>query len=160
MMTEDEANFITRITAEIEIELENIKYISTEFERFQCKYPEIDEFLLRALCSFIADFYNAVEKVFCLISEERDGGLPEGEMWHKRLLTNMRMQIGVRPAVITADLFSGLLPYLGFRHVFRQAYGFELDKQKVFLLARNLQPVIETFKGEVRRFCEKLKKDQ
>lgn len=158
MMPGDEANFITRVTAEIEVELENIKSVSAEFDRFQRKYPEIDEFLLRALCSLIADFYNAVEKVFSLISEECDGGLPEGGMWHKHLLINMKMQIGARPGVISNDLFARLLPYLGFRHVFRQAYGFELDKEKVYLLARNLQPLIEDFNKEVRLFCENLKK--
>ena len=134
-------NIEERIIAEIRKELDNVNHISLEFDRFRRKYPEPDEFLLRALGSLIADFYNAVEKLFCIISEECDGGLPQGEMWHKRLLTDMRIPIGERTPVISDDLYARLLPFLGFRHVFRQAYGFELDKKKVMALAENLRPI-------------------
>ena len=158
MMTgNDDRAYLDRITAEIEIELENIVHIAEEFERFQRKYPEVDEFLLRALGSIVADSYNGVEKLCKLVSEECDGGIPEGESWHKRLLTNMRIQIGARPPLISNELYTKLVPLLGFRHVFRQAYGFEIDRNKLTLLIKDLSLVLQQFISEVRAFCSKIK---
>ena len=80
----------------------------------------------------MADFYMGVEKIFKLIIEELNGGAPRGEGWHKRLLHTMSLEIkGSRPAVISNELYADLLKFLGFRHVVRQAYGFQLDEKKL-----------------------------
>ncbi len=41
----------------------------------------------------------------------------------------MSLNIGERPPVISRELQGGLLMFLGFRHVVRQVYGFELDEK-------------------------------
>lgn len=100
----------------------------------------MDVYLLRAKASFMADFYMGVEKIFRLIGEELNGGLPKGEVWHKKLLRNMTLEIkGVRPAIISDELYQDLVKFLGFRHVVRQAYGFQLDENNLLNWKRYLK---------------------
>src|SRR3972149_8757551 len=100
-----------------------------------------------------------IEKIFQIISTEIDGGLPQGEEWHKRLLLNMTIEIeGVRPPVISTNLYNSLRPFLGFRHVVRQAYGFQLDEAKLEELASSFENSVRKFSDEVTKFCDTLKK--
>lgn len=142
-----------RIVAEVNAELSNLEKVCKEERDFQNKYAVIDSHLVRALSSYIADFYSGVERALKIICEEVDGGLSKSENWHKQLLTNAHIRVGDRPPVLSESTHRALLPYLGFRHVFRNAYGFELDKERIAALERNLPEVLELFSTDIRRFC-------
>lgn len=148
---------VERIISEIKEELDNLLKLRNEYKDFLKKYPSIDKYLLRAKASFLADFYVGVEKISKIIAEEINGGIPKGEDWHKRLLLDMNLSIGGRPPVISKELYSGLLKFLGFRHVVRQAYGFELDEKKLEELAAIFEPVLEKFFTEIEGFCNTLR---
>lgn len=114
----------------------------------------MDNYLLRVKASFMADFYMGVEKIFRLIIEEINGGAPRGEGWHKRLLHAMSLEMkGLRPPVISKGLYSDLLNFLGFRHVVRQAYGFQLDVIKLNDLEKIFQKTWKKFSREIKKFC-------
>jgi hypothetical protein len=83
----------------------------------------------KAKASFFADFYMSVERISILIASELNGGIPKGEDWHKRLLLDMSLTIGERPPVLSKKLYEELLKFLGFRHVIRHAYGFDLNEK-------------------------------
>lgn len=82
-------------------------------------------FLTSAGAVVVHDFYNTIEKTFCQIAEEIDGGLPQGDAWYQRLLQRMTVAIpAYRPAVIDhagrtpgrISTFSpSFSPYLWFR---------------------------------------------
>jgi hypothetical protein len=85
-------------------------------------------YLVRAGGSILHDFYTGIEKIFESIAKEIDNRIPMGEEWHSELLRQMTLDIpGLRPPVITASTEKKLREYLGFRHLFRKRYGFELD---------------------------------
>jgi hypothetical protein len=153
-MKKDEL-FLKRIKTEILAELAQVAQLMDEYSDFVMKYSErMDIFLLRAKASFMADFYMGVEKIFKLIIEELNGGAPRGEGWHKRLLHTMSLEIkGSRPAVISNELYADLLKFLGFRHVVRQAYGFQLDEKKLDDLEKIFQKTWKRFSREVKAFC-------
>ena len=153
-MKKDEL-FLKRIKTEILAELAQVAQLMDEYSDFVMKYSErMDIFLLRAKASFMADFYMGVEKIFKLIIEELNGGAPRGEGWHKRLLHTMSLEIkGSRPAVISNELYADLLKFLGFRHVVRQAYGFQLDEKKLDDLGKIFQKTWKRFSREVKAFC-------
>ena len=89
-------------------------------------------YLVRAGGSILHDFYTGIEKIFESIAKEIDNRIPMGEEWHSELLRQMTLDIpGLRPPVITANTEKKLREYLGFRHLFRKRYGFELDWQKL-----------------------------
>jgi hypothetical protein len=80
-----------------------------------------------------------------------------GEEWHSELLRQMTLDIpGLRPPVITASTEKKLRKYLGFRHLFRKRYGFELDWQKLKKLLLGV-PQVRTQLGEdIGKFFEDL----
>jgi len=150
---------VRRIVSEINAELSNILRLRDEYNEFINQYKTVDKYLLRVKASYLADFYMGIERIFQIIATEIDGGIPQGEEWHKRLLLNMTIEIeGVRPSVISSDLYDSLRPFLGFRHVVRQAYGFQLDEAKLEELAASFENTIRNFSDEVTKFCDTLKK--
>lgn len=153
-MKKDEL-FLKRLKTELLFELEQISKLMQEYKDFLDKYSEkMDPYLLRVKASFIADFYMGAEKISKLIVEELNGGVPKGEGWHKRLLHTMTLEIqGIRPAVISNELYIELLKFLGFRHVVRQAYGFQLDAKKVKELEKIFVKTWKRFKKEIKEFC-------
>ena len=149
---------IRRIISEINAELSNILTLRNEYREFTNKYKTVDKYMLRVKASYLADFYMGIERIFQIISTEIDGGLPQGEEWHKRLLLNMTIEIeGVRPPVISTNLYNSLRPFLGFRHVVRQAYGFQLDEAKLEELASSFENTVRHFSDEVAKFCDTLR---
>ena len=108
---------------------------------------------MRARGSILHDFYSAIERVFTRIARELNGGIPQGEQWHRQLLDDMRLDIPeVRPAVIEGPLAKVLGEYLGFRHLFRNVYGSVLDVARVTPLEDRLPDTLATFERQVRAF--------
>lgn len=96
-MTPDAA-FARRLAAEIEHELERLEQLG---EELAAAPRDDDTFALRARGSMLHDFYGGIERVFVRIAEELDGGVPQGEQWHRQIVTDMSLEIpDVRPAVI------------------------------------------------------------
>ncbi len=146
---------LKRTSAEILAELNRLSKLMDEYKQFISEYSgHMDKYLMRVKASFMADFYMGVEKIFEIIVEELNGGAPRGEAWHKRLLHTMTLEIkGVRPPVISDALHQNLMKFLGFRHVVRQAYGFQLDGQKMDELESIFETTWERFLRELKKFC-------
>ncbi len=60
---------------------------------------------------------------------------------------------GIRPAIISNELYLDLLSFLGFRHVVRQAYGFQLDEKKINELEKLFIKTWKRFSSEIKKFC-------
>ena len=85
------------------------------------------------------NFYSGCENIFKRIAIALNGGVPQSEDWHKRLLHIMSLEFQeLRPAVILTELYKKLDEYLRFRHVVQNVYTFELDSNK-------LQALIDSF---------------
>ena len=147
--------FLKRTKTELLSELEQISRLMDEYNDFLNKYSSnMDAYTLRVKTSFMADFYTGIEKVLKLIVEEINGGIPKGEDWHKRLLHTMTLEIkGIRPAIISNELYLDLLRFLGFRHDVRQAYGFQLDEKKINELEKIFVKTWKRFSSEIKKFC-------
>jgi HepT-like protein len=114
-------------------------------------------YLVRAGGSILHDFYTGIEKIFESIAKEIDNRIPMGEEWHSELLRQMTLDIpGLRPPVITASTEKKLREYLGFRHLFRKRYGFELHWQKLKKLLLGVPQVRTQLEKEIRKFFDDL----
>jgi hypothetical protein len=114
-------------------------------------------YVLRAGGSILHDFYTGIEKIFENIAKEIDQRVPMGEEWHSELLHQMTLDIpGLRPPVITAHTEKKLREYLGFRHLFRKRYGFELDWEKMKRLLVKIPQVLSNLEKEVEVFFKTL----
>jgi hypothetical protein len=148
---------VEAIRRDIEQELGRLKELLEE----AAAVPEPrDNLTKRALASIVHDVYTCCERIFRRIALDLDGHLPEEPGWHRRLLSLMASDLpGVRPAVISKDVASSLDEYLGFRHVFRNVYGFELEGERLLRLVRGLPSIGKRVAKEVRRFLGTLEEE-
>lgn len=97
----------------------------------KCKNTEPDFFDLNAIGSILHSFYNGLESIFKLIHKSTDNFTFTTTMWHSELFHSMFNETEKRKAVLSQDLEESLKDYLGFRHVFRHSYGYELDWERL-----------------------------
>ena len=148
-MTADEA-LARRLAQELRAELAGLHRLAEELR--SAPLAE-DTYARRARASILHDFYTGAERIFARIAEELDGGLPRGEQWHRQLLQDMALELpGVRPSVITQVLAGELGPYMRFRHVFRNVYGYALDGERMQPLMERLDDTLGQFAGQVEAF--------
>ena len=150
-MSPEEA-LVWRLRAEIEHELGRL----TRLRQAAADAPRADDpYAVRARGSILHDLYNGIERIFVRIADELDGGPPRGDAWHQRLVRSMTLRIdGVRPPVITPELGAELRDFLGFRHVFRNIYGDELDVERVAPLEARLPRVLDDFERQLGVFLD------
>lgn len=141
---------LRRLRAEIENELARL----ARLRRDAAGAPRTgDPYSVRARGSILHDLYTGIERIFRRISEELDGGPQRGDAWYSQLLRSMTIEVsGVRPPVVTPDLAGRLRDFLGFRHLFRNIYGDELDVERVALLEARLPEVLDDFETQIRTF--------
>ena len=139
----------------IKDEVDKLKLLEKEKNALLKRRPS--NYVARAGGSILHDFYTGIEKIFESIAKEIDNRLPMGEEWHSELLHQMTLDIpGLRPRVITVNTEKKLREYLGFRHLFRKRYGFELDWQKLKKLLLTMPQVRSAFENEIGIFFEAL----
>ena len=120
----------------------------------RCATSTPDDIELSALAAMLHSFYTGIENLFKRIEVETDATLPRGEFWHRELLDAMRRPSTVRPAVISAPLRDRLREYLEFRHVFRQAYSFQLRWDKMSPLVLDCEQTLQRLEAELEVFLQ------
>lgn len=107
---------------------------------------------LSSLAAMLHSFYSGIENILKRIAMEVDNGMPEGEFWHRELLKRMTKPSQARPAAISEALWKILREYLGFRHMFRHAYTFDLRWEKMRPLVQDCQQTLALFEAELDAF--------
>jgi len=155
------------IAAKIKKELENLQALERELAAYGL-YPAVtvgsvggfgltDAAVVRIVGSILHDYYTALEKIFETVATRIDRSLPRGETWHKDLLEQMTLDVpGLRPPLISAATARRLDPYRGFRHVFRNVYGYNLSPARVMELLKDLPGTATAVKDDLARFTSRL----
>ena len=135
-----------RITDDIEFEFSQI---AKEVALVKILLPlftenKIDELQLRAAASLIHSIYNGIEKILLLQFKDKGYQIPTTAKWHAELL--MR---AFEKKIISGETHTTLRQYMSFRHFYRHAYGFMLDKELLFPLARDTHYMITKFREEI-----------
>ena len=103
------------------------------------------------------NIYNALENCFTQISLGFENHVRDKTRWHRELLDKMFLNIkSLRPAVLPEDLRSVLGDLLGFRHLFRHAYDFKLDKSKTVALWKRWSQENASVKEALTLFANEL----
>ncbi len=154
-MTKD-AMLLIRLRAEIEAEFESLMRLQGDLD--ECDRLGVAGIVLRAKASVFHDFYTGIERIFTRIASELNGGIPNTPQWHIELLQDMSLHLEeIRPTVITAELRDALLPFLRFRHLFHNMYGFNLDPRRLGELREAFRPALTTFIAEMKIFTQWLR---
>jgi hypothetical protein len=141
---------------QVQVELEQLTLQLRTYDRLLRKvaHTSPDAIELSALGAFLHSFYTGIENVFKRVSVEIDHTPPAGDFWHKRLLDAMTTATTRRGPVISASLAARLKQYLQFRHVFRQAYTFDLRWERMRDLVSECEATFHQFQTEVQVFLD------
>ncbi len=120
----------------------------------KCKSNPPDFFDLNAIGSILHSFYNGLESIFKLIHKACDNSVFSSGMWHSELFHSMFEQTDARPPVLDQSLLPTLKDYLGFRHVFRHSYGYELDWERLEPLFTEMSHIWNEIKICIKNFTE------
>jgi hypothetical protein len=135
-----------KLTKQIDVELMQLVQHYNDFsvliEIVHGREPTRTE--VAALAAFLHSLYTGIENIFTRIYIAWYGRKLEGEAWHKKLLQLMHIPEQNRPAVISEHLFTELNEYRSFRHVFRQAYNFDLRWEMMKSLVFKSKEVMNT----------------
>ncbi len=90
---------------------------------------------------WLHNLYCAFEDLFKIVTAFWENNISPAGTFHKDLIKKMIMNIqGIRPALISDKSYQSLDELRGFRHVFRHAYSYGLDDERVkFILKRILR---------------------
>jgi hypothetical protein len=85
------------------------------------------------------NLYSAYEDMFKEISLSFENNIDRNSGFHKNLLIRMKISIpGIRPNVLSEESYLVLGELMGFRHVFRHAYNYNLTPDKMELLRKRV----------------------
>lgn len=75
-------------------------------------------------------------------------------MWHSELFHSMFKETENRKSVLSHDLEEPLKEYLGFRHIFRHSYGYELDWERLKPLFSGMPEIWQKIKKSLIEFIK------
>ncbi|QGP93655.1 hypothetical protein MGLY_30750 [Neomoorella glycerini] len=134
------------------------KGLITKNQNAKIAFPAGDSFFLRATGSILHDFYVAAENIFKTIAREIDHSLPADPEWHRQLLVQMTLDLPeLRPYVIQKETAALLDEYRGFRHVFRNVYGFNLAAERLERLVQKLPETLISLRQDLQVFLERMR---
>ena len=141
---------------EVAIQQELIERLFSEYRELatRCRQSPPDAVGRAALAAFLHAFYTGVENIFKRIRAAYSETLPRSDTWHRDMLDTMARPGPNRPLVISEGLRRELKAYLDFRHMFRQAYTFELRWEKMADLVLNCEQVWRRTETELQTFLD------
>ena len=103
------------------------------------------------------NLYCAFEDLFKVVSAFWENNLnPDGD-YHVNLLKRMMINIkDIRPPLLSLDSYEYLNELRGFRHVFRHAYSYGLDDERIGYLIRKTVSNKEMVLADLSKFREKI----
>ena len=145
------SGLVTRIRQELD-ELQRIlDRINEGWERSR---RSEDDYYIDGVALNLHGLYSGFERIFTQIAEIIDDELPQGEDWHKLLLGQMKIErSGIRPAVISTEMWDVLDDLRKFRHVVRNVYTHHLDPVQLGKLVSRSTDSFEKLHAELSAFA-------
>lgn len=113
-----------------------------------------DQTLASAMASKVQSIYTGIESILKDTLEQVDGYTPTGENWHRKLLDQASRPSpdGIRVPLISGGTLKTLELLRKFRHFSRNAYGVELDAERICAIARDCQAGVQQFATDFLEF--------
>lgn len=120
-------------------------YISNQEDTIAAIYSKIAELKplnedkLVHIAYQLHNLYSAYEDIFKEISLTFENSTERSSGFHKNLLIRMKIAIpGIRPNVLSEESYLVLGELMGFRHVFRHSYNYNLASDKMEILRNKI----------------------
>jgi hypothetical protein len=122
-------------------------------EKVRKQEPDHTELL--ALASILHSFYMGFENIFKRIAQQIDEKFDKTDSWHVDLLESMIETTTKRSPILTSDTKRRLRFYLGFRHVFRSHYSYDLNWSKMKPLVLETEDILRSVENEIQGFIKR-----
>lgn len=117
-----------------------LKLISEIYARLQERAEPQNDRDTDSLAYQLHNLYCGFEDLFEIVASHFENHIDPNGGYHSALLNRMALDIeGVRPALISEESRLLLDNLRAFRHVFRHAYGYVLDRRKLRLVLEDAQ---------------------
>jgi len=145
---------ITYLQKEKNSIMRKLKRLETEKD-----YENIDSHI-KAIAGSLHSIYTGCENILERIIRTIDGDIPLGKDYHSLLLQRAVTEIeGVRPPIITIEIFTKLDEMRAYRHKFRNIYLYLIAPARIIELANEGIALVEKFNTEINEFCSFLEKN-
>jgi len=150
---------ITVFLSEFQFQVDLIKTIyqrlSDKLVVFEKETPSRE--MIDSAGYWIHNLYCAFEDLFKQVSAFWENNLSDDGDYHVNLLKRMIINIkGIRPPVLSLNTYEHLNELRGFRHVFRHAYSYGLDDERVAYLIRKTILKKEMVLADLSKFREQI----
>lgn len=105
------------------------------------------------LAYLLHNLYCSVEDIFQEIAKTFENKVEDPAKYHRELLKRMYTDIpGIRPKLLSSESYHTLDELRGFRHIFRHAYDYELDSERVDSLKQKIIVKWDYIKNDMHGF--------
>ncbi|MEW6618217.1 MAG: hypothetical protein AB1422_02510 [bacterium] len=116
-----------------------------------------NEDLTNSLAYKLHNLYSAYEDMFKLIAEFFENQIEGATRYHIDLLRRMKIRInGIRPNLLSDESFNLLDELRGFRHLFRHAYGYELEAERIIRVTEKAMTLKKIFEMDFELFVNSI----
>jgi hypothetical protein len=146
-------------TAEIESQWEEMLKLHSSIKNKSAslKSDRNNEDLINSLAYKLHNLYSAYEDIFKLIARFFENQIEDITRYHIGLISRMRIAIeGIRPKLLSEDSYRILDELRGFRHIFRHAYTYELDAERIIRLSEKAEKLGDIFAKDLEKFKEEI----
>lgn len=124
----------------IEAELEQLARAISKLP--DAPLSELNDLELSGVGGILQSFYNGIENILKQTFLANDEAIPQNDKWHQKII-----QQAVQHGFISKKTMNMLIPYLTFRHLYRNAYVLDLR-------ADRMQILIDEIKNTFTKFTE------
>ena len=144
------------LSARIAKELKELEHVVERcLDIWQQSEASGDDRYIDGVALNLQSFYTGLERIFELVIAEVDQAVPSNANWHQELLRQAATPIpDLRPALIGDATRDALDRYRGFRHVVRNIYSFDLDREQIAPLVRDLRAVFARAQSDLLQFAD------
>lgn len=156
MMLKIEFNLLK---AEIETQIKEIEKIFLEIEDRK-KGASRSKVKLESLAYKLHNLYCAFEDLFKIVARYFENQVEDISRFHKEFLKRMSISVeGVRPALLSEEVFKLLDELRAFRHYFRHAYSYELRYERLKPVIEAACKLRELYRKDIDRFLREIEVD-
>ena len=141
---------MARVHELVEAELENIERTIAELPD-SGSLTNLSTLELAGVATLIHNFYNGIENILKQIVISLGQKIPCGQFWHQDLV-----KIATSSSIISESTAKEMRRYLAFRHFFSHSYSFDLDKERIIPLVKDVPRILAKFTDDINETLKKL----
>ncbi len=142
---------ISTLKASLKEDQEEIERIYQQLEGYANQPNDPKDIIVMGY--YLHNLYSAFENICLNVAKTFENQIEDLSQWHAALLKRMTLDIeGFRPHLLSREMYHCLDELRRFRHLFRNAYGIELDAERLAIVFNHAQRLRRLYPAELACF--------